>query len=55
MPRVLAGLGLLASALLAALALPALGLPGLVPVAVAVSVLSTWMLSVGVWLFMRRQ
>jgi len=55
MPRVLAGLGLLASALLAALALPALGLPGLVPVAVAVSVLSTWMLAVGVWLFMRRQ
>jgi len=55
MPRVLAGLGLLASVLLAALALPALGLPGLVPVAVAVSVLSTWMLAVGVWMLIRRQ
>jgi len=54
MPRVLAGLGLLASVLLAAIALPAFGLPGLVPVAVAVSVLSIWMLAVGVWMFIRR-
>jgi Domain of unknown function (DUF4386) len=49
MPAWLAAWGLVSAAMLGALALPALRGPLLVPVAVAVSVLSAWMLAAGVW------
>jgi hypothetical protein len=49
MPRWLASLGLLSALLLAALALPVLRGPDIVPVAVAVSLLSLWMIAAGVW------
>lgn len=51
MPRWLAGVGLLAAVLLAGLSLPTLGVPLEVPVAAAVSLLSLWMLALGVWLW----
>jgi Domain of unknown function (DUF4386) len=49
MPRWLAGLGMVSALLLFAMLLPALGIAIKVPVAVAVSVLTVWMLAVGVW------
>ncbi len=49
MPRWLVVLGLLSALLLLAMLLPALGLAIKVPVAVAVSVLTVWMLAVGIW------
>ena len=49
MPKWLALPGLLCALLLAALALPVLRGPELVPIAVAVSALSMWMISAGVW------
>jgi uncharacterized protein with PQ loop repeat len=52
MPRWLAGLGMVSALLLFAMLLPALGIAVKVPVAVAVSVLTVWMLAVGVWFWM---
>jgi Domain of unknown function (DUF4386) len=49
MPRWLAAFGLVCALLLAALALPVLRGPEIVPVAVAVSLLSVWMIATGVW------
>jgi hypothetical protein len=49
MPTWLSYFGLASAALIGALAAPTFGAPSLVPVAVAVSVLSTWMLAVGIW------
>jgi hypothetical protein len=45
---------MLSAALLAALALPALRIGLHVPVAVAVSMLSLWMLCAGAWLLRQR-
>jgi len=50
LPKWLAALGLVSAVLLAALALPALRIDLQMPVAVAVSMLSLWMLAAGVWL-----
>ncbi len=50
LPRWLAALGVVVALLLAALAMPAFGLAATVPVALAVSSLSAWMLAAGVWL-----
>jgi Domain of unknown function (DUF4386) len=52
LPRWLAGLGMVSALLLFAMLLPALGIAVKVPVAVAVSVLTVWMLAVGVWFWM---
>lgn len=49
LPKSLSLLGLVSAILLAGLALPSLGLPVEVPVALAVSVLSLWMLVCGIW------
>jgi|GEM_PF-317564 len=49
LPRGLAGAGVLLAMALAALALPVFGGPAVMPVAVAVSGLSLWMIGVGVW------
>jgi hypothetical protein len=54
MPRWLAGFGLLSAVLLAGLALPVFRGPELVPVAVAVSLLSAWMIAAGVWVWRQR-
>jgi hypothetical protein len=54
MPRWLAGFGLLSAVVLAGLALPVFGGPELVPVAVAVSLLSAWMIAAGVWVWRQR-
>ena len=48
LPRWLAGLGLVAAAALVGMALPALGVAFEVPTAIAVSLLSVWMLAAGV-------
>ena len=53
MPRWLAGMGLLSAVLLAGLSVPVLRGPELVPVAVAVSLLSAWMIAAGVWMMRR--
>lgn len=53
MPKALSLLGVVCAALLLALFTPALGLAGFMPVAVAVSALSAWMLAVGVWALRR--
>ena len=53
LPRWLAGLGVVSAGLLAGLALPMLRLDVQVPVALAVSVLSLWMLAAGVWCLRR--
>jgi hypothetical protein len=53
MPTWLASLGLAAAAMLGALALPSLGVPVEMPVAVAVSTLSVWMIAAGVWCLRR--
>jgi hypothetical protein len=53
MPRPLAVLGLVVSALLAGLALPSLGIAVELPVALAVSGLSLWMLLLGLWMLRR--
>jgi hypothetical protein len=55
LPRWLGVLGGLASLALAALALPNLDGPDLMPVAVAVSLLSLWMLAAGVYFCVRRR
>jgi uncharacterized protein with PQ loop repeat len=52
MPRWLAALGMVSALLLFAMLLPALGIAVKVPVAVAVSVLTVWMLAVGIWFWM---
>jgi Domain of unknown function (DUF4386) len=54
MPVWLALAGLLSAALLGALVLPVLGGPQMVPVAIAVSVLSGWMLAAGIWMLRSR-
>lgn len=54
MPRPLAALGGVAASGLLMLSLPVVGAPGLMPVAVAVSLLSAWMLAVGIALVARR-
>ena len=54
MPRWLAGLGAVSAVLLAGLALPVFRGPELVPVAAAVSLLSAWMMAVGVWVLRSR-
>ena len=51
MPTWLSYSGLASAGLIGALAAPTFGAPSLVPVAVAVSALSTWMLAVGIWCF----
>lgn len=53
LPRSLAALGGVVALLLAGVALPALGIPVQVPMALAVSMLSVWMLSVGIWALRR--
>lgn len=53
MPRWLSGLGMVSAALLAGMAAPMLRLDIQVPVAVAVSVLSLWMLLAGAWCLRR--
>lgn len=53
MPRPLAVFGLVVSALLAGLALPSLGIAVELPVALAVSALSLWMLLLGGWMLRR--
>ncbi len=53
MPVSLALLGVVVSLLLAGLALPTFGAPLAVPVALAVSLLSLWMLWLGLWLWRR--
>jgi len=50
LPKWLAGTAVLSAVMLAALALPSLGIDVHMPVAVAVSMLSLWMLAAGVWL-----
>jgi Domain of unknown function (DUF4386) len=52
MPRWLATLGMVSALLLFAMLLPTLGIAIKVPVAVAVSVLTVWLLAVGVWFWM---
>lgn len=52
LPRPVSGLGLLAALALALLALPLVGAPELMPVALAVSLLSLWMLATGVVLLL---
>ena len=52
MPRSLALGGLVSAALLLGLFLPALRLPAVVPVAVAVTVLTLWMLAAGAWCYL---
>jgi hypothetical protein len=49
LPRWLAVLGLVSAALLFGMMLPALGIAIRVPVAVAVSVLTVWMMALGIW------
>ena len=49
LPRWLAGLGLLSAALLGAMLLPSVGIEIRVPVAVAASLVSVWMLAYGAW------
>lgn len=48
-PAWLGGLGLVCAALLAGMLLPAVGIAVKIPVAVAASLLSVWMLAFGVW------
>ena len=49
LPRWLAVFGGVVALMLAALPMPAFGLSAVVPVALALSLLSAWMLAVGVW------
>ena len=53
MPKALAASGVLVAVALAALSLPEFRGPELMPVAVAVSALSAWMLAAGVWCLRR--
>jgi hypothetical protein len=53
MPRWLSGLGVVSALLLAGMALPMLRIHAQVPVALAVSVLSLWMLAAGAWCLRR--
>lgn len=53
MPLALAATGFISALTLLALSAPAWGAPAVMPVAVAVSGLSLWMLVVGVWCLMR--
>jgi hypothetical protein len=50
MPKWLAALGLVSTALLASMVLPSLHIPVKVPVALVVTVLTVWMAAAGVWL-----
>jgi uncharacterized protein with PQ loop repeat len=52
MPRWLVALGVVSAVLLLAMMLPALGIAIKVPVALAVSVLTVWMLAVGIWFWL---
>lgn len=54
MPRWLCVLGCLAALLLAGLSAPVFGGPALVPAAAAVSLLSVWLVGVGVWVMRGR-
>jgi hypothetical protein len=49
MPKWLAGLGLVSTALLASMLLPVLLIPIKLPVAIVVTVLTVWMAAAGVW------
>lgn len=51
MPAWLATMGIVVAAMLAALAAPAFGVTEYMPVAVAVSALSVWMMATGVWMW----
>jgi Domain of unknown function (DUF4386) len=53
LPRWLAVFGIVSAALLFSMVLPALGIAIRVPVAVAVSVLTGWMMALGVWFWMK--
>jgi hypothetical protein len=53
LPKALAASGVLVAGALAALSLPEFRGPELMPVAVAVSALSAWMLAAGVWCLRR--
>ena len=55
LPRWLIALGAVAAALLLGMMLPALGLAIKVPVAIAVSVLTVWVLATGVWFWIDRK
>lgn len=55
MPRMLAGAGVVVALMLAALAAPAFRLPELMPFALTVTVLSVWMIAVGVWMALVRK
>lgn len=52
LPLGLTAFGGVVALLLVALAMPTLGLPSVVPVALAVSALSVWMLACGVWVLL---
>ncbi len=55
MPRWLVALGMVSALLLFAMLLPALGIAIKVPVAIAVSVLTTWMLAVALWFWLDKK
>ncbi len=55
LPKALAVIGLVSAALLFGLFLPALGIAVKVPVAIAVTVLSVWMLCVGAWMILSKK
>ena len=54
LPAWLAGLGLVSAALLLAMFLPVVGVTVKVPVAIAASLVSTWMLAFGLWIAFAR-
>lgn len=54
LPQVFSVFGIVVALLLAALALPTFGLPKLVPIALAATALSIWMLCVGLWCVIRK-
>jgi hypothetical protein len=47
--------GFVVALLLAAVAMPTLGLPRVVPAALAVTVLSVWMVACGLWVLARHR
>jgi Domain of unknown function (DUF4386) len=53
-PKVFSVSGIVVALLLAALALPTFGLPKLIPIALAATALSIWMLCVGLWCIIRK-
>jgi Domain of unknown function (DUF4386) len=54
MPFWLSSLGVVSASLLAALLIPSFGGPDMVPIALAVSMESVWMLAAGIWCFYRK-